>query len=166
MKGLLKCLGAVDWAIEKGAAAALVLALSLVVGLSLAEIVLRWFDISFLWWGPLVRHLVFASAFLGGILATGRKNHISIDLATRFLQESGRTVLLRWVERGIFAVSFLVLMILAKYSWDFVLQEARYGSEAFLGIHSRFLVAIIPAGACLIGYRFFYLFAASWKEGQ
>ena len=160
----MKYLSLLDHSIEKSAKALLVCALALVITLSLLGIVLRWFDISFLWWEPLIRHLVFAAAFLGGLLATGKKGHISIDLVTRYLKSSGRPVCLRWVERLIFTVSFVALFVLTKISWDFVLLEAEYGKEAFLGIHSRFLVAIIPVGACLIGLRFFYLLIASFCE--
>ena len=160
----MKYLALLDRTIDKSAKTLLVGTLGTVIVLSLLGIVLRWFDIAFLWWEPAIRHLVFAGAFLGGILATGKKNHIGIDLVTRYLESADKPACLRWVERVVFTVSFLALLVLVKVSWDFVLLEAEYGREAFLGIHSRFLVAIIPAGACLIGFRFFYLLMASFCE--
>ena len=54
--------------------------------LSITGIVLRWFNIAFLWIDPLVRHLVFICTFLGGAIATGRGTHIGIDIIGRLLE--------------------------------------------------------------------------------
>ena len=55
--------------------------------ISTLSIFLRWFQVSFLWTDPLVRHLVFITAFLGGSLATGANNHIRIDLAGKLFEK-------------------------------------------------------------------------------
>ena len=56
--------------------------------LSVINIFLRWGEMTPYWVEPLVRHLVFLSAPLGGVIATGRRNHIGIDILQRWLEGS------------------------------------------------------------------------------
>lgn len=127
-------------------------------------IALRWMHISFLWFDPLIRHLVFLSAFMGGVVATGRKTHIGIDIIGRYFESQKKKEASRWVERITSVTSLLTLALLTKFSLDFVSLEAKYGKDVFLGIHSKFLVAIIPLGMSLMAYRFFHLFISSFSR--
>ena len=77
MFGLVKKLD--EW-IDNFSSWLLVISVVLMLFLSVLNIFLRWGNTTIFWIEPLVRHLVFLSAFLGGILATGRKNHIGIDI--------------------------------------------------------------------------------------
>jgi TRAP-type C4-dicarboxylate transport system permease small subunit len=131
--------------------------------MSVGTIVLRWFNSTFLWFEPFIRHLVFISAFLGGVLATGRRTHIGIDIIGKYLEskESWDTYL--WVSRIIYLACTITLAWLVSASIDFVKVEAQYGKEAFLGIHSKFLVAITPFGFSLIGLRFLFLLLLSFS---
>jgi TRAP-type C4-dicarboxylate transport system permease small subunit len=163
---VLKVLGAIDRSIEKGASWILVACVIGMLVLSLLIIVLRWFALSLAWAEPFVRHLVFLSAFMGGVLATGRGTHIGIDIIGKILEAQGNTRAHVWVLRAIQLTSFLTLSWLITASWDFVLVEAQYGKAAFLGIHSKFLVAIIPFGLALISYRFLYLLLSSFSAKE
>ena len=73
---MIKILKHIDDFIESISKSGLVICIALMLGLTLVNIVLRWFGHTWLWVEPLVRHLVFVCAFLGGALATGSKNHI------------------------------------------------------------------------------------------
>jgi len=126
--------------------------------LSVAVIVFRWFEISFSWIEPLVRHLVFMSAFLGGVLATGRGTHIGIDIIGKYLESKNLESARRWIGCIITLASFITLFWLIKSSWHFVAVEAKYGKIAFLGLHTKFLVSIIPIGFTLIALRFWARF--------
>ncbi len=118
-------------------------------------IVLRWFGKSNMWIEPMVRHLVFLSAFLGGSLATGKNVHIRVDLFTK-LVEMSRSKIIHWLHRNIVSVfCFVTCAALTKAGWDFYLVEKEFGSSSFLNIHSSYLVAIIPFGMGLIALRFF-----------
>ena len=129
----------------------------MMLGLTLLNIVLRWCGSSLLWAEPLVRHLVFVCAFLGGALATGSGHHIRIDLISRILESRGYQTLGRVVEIvvSLFAVLVLGWLIYAGYS--LVQIEFQFGKPSFLDIHSGFLVAIIPVGLALIGIRYLFL---------
>lgn len=153
----------IDSFIESFASWFLIFAVSGMLSLAILNIVLRWFSVTILWVEPLIRHLVFLSAFMGGTLATGRKTHIGIDILGKYFESKNMMDAHRWVGRVIAIVSTITLIVLVKAGMDFVSVEAQYGKEAFLGIHSKYLVAIIPFGMSLIAYRFFYLFMNSWS---
>lgn len=154
----------IDSFIESFASHFLTVAVSGMLLLAILSIVLRWFSITLLWVEPLIRHLVFLSAFMGGVLATGRKTHIGIDILGKYFESKNMLVAHAWVGRIIALVSFLTLLVLIKSGIDFVTVEAKYGKAVFLGIHGKYLVSIIPFGLSLIAYRFFYLFLNSWAK--
>ena len=150
--------GLIDRAIDKLSRYTLVIAIILMLFFSISTIVLRWFNTTYLWMDPLVRHLVFMSAFLGGVLATGAKNHIGIDVASKVLENKGFHRLNIYMKRLVDLGAIVFLIWLTKASVDFVKMEMEFGSEVMLGLHSGKLVTIIPIGFSLITYRFFYNF--------
>ena len=123
---------------------------------SVTAIALRWAQQSNLWIDPLVRHLVFLSAFFGGVMATGRGTHISIDILLRYLESRDIQVAIEWVRRIIFLISLFVTMWLFSASVDFMKIEFQYGKEAFLGIHTGFLVGMTPIGFGLIWMSYLF----------
>ena len=133
--------------------------------LTLLGIILRWFNQTFLWIEPLVRHLVFFTAFLGGVLATGKRGHIGIDLLSKYLENKWPKLLI-WQSRVVNISCSLSLLWLTFASYSFFKVEVIYGKEAFLGIHSSVLVFIIPFGLSLCSYRFFYQFLSSFTGGK
>ena len=143
----------------------IVICVSLMLVLTLVNISLRWFEHSVLWIEPLVRHLVFMAAFLGGSLATGNKNHIRIDVLARLL-EKREDALGAWIEKSVTLVTFIAAVTLAIASYDLTKIEFEFGKEAFLNIHSGYLVAIIPAGMTLISARLLFRFLLSFKKEE
>ena len=91
----------VDSIFEKGVTFILVISLLAILCFSVMNIILRQFGVSFMWLEPFVRHLVFLATFLGGVLATGKGNHIGIDILKRFLEEKGKVQLMKFLEFGI-----------------------------------------------------------------
>lgn len=126
--------------------------------LSMSAIALRWIDITFTWFEPFIRHLVFLGTFLGGVIATGRGTHISIDIIGKILEGNGKENWNRKLLCIISLVTFLVIVWLVVISINFMLMELKYGKPVFFDIHSGFLVGIIPFGFVLIAYRFFFKF--------
>lgn len=121
--------------------------------LTLLNIVLRWFSINYHWIDPLVRHLVFFSSFLGGILATGKKNHIRIDIFST-LYGKKYPQLFSYFDRLISIVSSFSCFAMAYAGYEFFKVELEYGQEVFWNIHSSTLVFVIPLGFTLIAIRF------------
>ena len=133
--------------------------------LSIINIVLRWFEHSILWIEPLVRHLVFMAAFLGGSLATGASQHIKIDLVSKILERNSYDKLNFVVEKLVVLFSLTACLVLVYASYHLFLVEKEYGQISFLEIHSSYLVGIIPVGMGLISLRFLLnLFMIQAKE--
>lgn len=129
--------------------------IGLMLVLSLINISLRWFENSVMWIEPLVRHLVFLAAFLGGAIATGEGQHIKIDLLSKLLAKTENPHLQNIIEKVVLLACLLATGILTKAGYDLFLVELEYGQEAFLGLHSAHLIAIIPIGMGFIALRFF-----------
>lgn len=157
----------IDWGIEKFATWLLVLCVLSMLTLSSLNIVLRWMQMNITWVDPFVRHVVFLSAFLGGVIATGQGTHIGIDLIGKFVESKGWHSLRQAINQFIFLVSGVVLIWMIKAGIDFTKVELEFGKEDFWGIHSGYLVAMIPAGLSIIALRFFVLFILSFsREGD
>lgn len=163
---ILKVLSAIDTWIGKLSVWALTFCLLLMMFLTLANIVFRLSEISVLWVEPFARQLVFVCGFLGGAVATAAKQHIAIDVLGRVLEINHMERSKVWVERLVYSFCIFALVWLAYAGYLLVEQERIYGSEQFLGIHSSTLAAIIPVGAAIITYRFFYLIVVSFSDAQ
>lgn len=150
----MKLFSIFDDVLEKLSRYGLISSLFGILGLAVLAIVLRWLGQSPMWIDPLVRHLVFVSAFFGGSLATSKNVHIKVDLLTKLVERSHSKVL-HWFHRNLVALFCLIVCVaLVKSGWDLYLVEKEYGAPAFLEIHSAYLVGIIPIGMGLISLRF------------
>ena len=158
----MKTLKFLDDLLDKFARWGLVFSVLTMLILTVITIVMRWFDSSIHWVEPFVRHLVFLSTFLGGVLATGRGEHIGIDIIGKWLESRNMEKGLVIVNRLISLTACLTLVWMIKSSYDFFLIELKYGKAVFWGIKSGYLVSIIPFGFSLIAYRFFYKFVSSF----
>ncbi len=144
-----------DDVLEKFSRWGIVFSLFFILGFAVLSILLRWFGMSPSWLEPMIRHVVFLSAFFGGSLATSKGVHIKVDLLTHLVEKSNSKVI-RWMHRNLVAFFCLITtIVLMKASYDFFLVEREFGSVAFLQIHSSYLVGIIPFGMGLIALRFF-----------
>lgn len=144
-----------DEYLEKFSRIGLISCLLLILGLSVLAIILRWMGSSLMWIEPLVRHLVFLSAFMGGSIATSKNVHIKVDLLTKLVEMTHSRVLL-WIHKNLVSIFCLIVcLFLLKAGWDFYLVEKEFGAPGFLHIHSAYLVGIIPFGIGLITLRFF-----------
>lgn len=157
-----------DWAVDKFSSLLLIASILAILFCSSGSIILRWFHINLSWIDPFVRHLVLLSTFLGGVVATGRGNHIGIDLISKFLEIKGYVHAKLIVNRTILFSSATVLIWLVKSGLDFTKVEMEFSKVEFWGINSGFLVAMIPAGLGLMAIRFSTLFILSFdnKEGD
>ncbi|MBC7713592.1 MAG: TRAP transporter small permease subunit [Rhizobacter sp.] len=159
--GILK---KIDYSIDRFASFLLVLCVLAVLFCSSSAIILRWFHINLYWVDPFVRHTVFLSAFLGGVVATGRSNHISIDLISKLLELKQKEHARIIIHRIVLISSALIMLWLFKASIGFMQSEMEFSKVEFWGIGSGFLVGIIPFGVTLIGIRFFVLFLLSFDK--
>ncbi len=166
---MYKLLTKLDKLVDRLTIYLVVLTMTVLLSSSILGIVLRWVNSPIMWIEPLVRHLVFLLAFLGGVIAAGRNAHISIDILGRYFEAFHNQKIKLRFDRLIYFISLVAVVWLTESAYHFFKVELQYGSEAFLGIHSGFLVGIIPAGFSLIAFRFFYKFVDSFSmfhEGE
>lgn len=152
---MLKIISLIDDGLEKLSRYGIIACLFGILLFAVLSIVLRWVGHSLMWIEPLVRHLVFLSAFFGGSLATSKNVHIRVDLLTKLIENSNSKIL-KWFHHNLVALfSFVTCLFLMKAAWDFYLVEKEFGALGFLDIHSSIWVGIIPFGMGLISLRFF-----------
>ena len=114
------------------------------------QIVLRnFFHRGIIWADPLMRHTVLWLGCLGGVYATSKMRHISIDVLTRFLPKKAKVVR----DRAVYLATSAVAVMLGFAALKLVLEEKSYGEKEFLNIPTWVLQAILPAAFLLISYR-------------
>lgn len=163
---MFKAIRTIDQMIEKATVALLVTCVCGMVIFSVLAIVLRWFNTALLWIEPLVRHLVFFSTFLGGVIATGKGTHIGIDVISKILESNGLHHLKDVMAKIVSFSCFLALCWLSYSSIEFVKVEMEFGKPVFWSIPSGVLVSSIPVGFALIGIRYFLVFLKSFDQAQ
>jgi C4-dicarboxylate transporter DctQ subunit len=148
---MLRVLHAVDGVVAAVEKAAVVLIVSVLVGLPLAQIVLRAVGQGGLPWGhEIVRVLVMWLAFFGASLATRERRHITIDLLDRSISPATKAAF-NIVTQG---VAMAVLAYLARTGWSFVrLQREMGDTSAVLGIPEWIAVTVIPISLAVMTWR-------------
>lgn len=129
----------------------LTLLLTILIVLACYQIGLRWLTSGgAAWIDPLLRHLVLWSGLLGAVLATARKNHISLDVVGYLLQ--GRSKL--WVGLMTHLFSVVVSFFLFRAALLFIRSEYDFGGSSLFGLASWIWNLIFPIAFCLILFHF------------
>ncbi len=121
------------------------------IGLGVAQILLRNFWQTSLSWGdPVLRIALLWLTLLGAIVATRDRNHISIDLLSHFLPP----VLRIWSQRLTDLFAALVCALLSWQGARFTYFEWQDESRLLAGFPAWIAEAIIPVGFGIIALRF------------
>ena len=163
---MLDIIKKLDTGLERLVTYLLVFSVLAMLSLSSFSIVIRWFQHNITWIDPFVRHLVFFSAFLGGIIATGQGTHIGIDILGKFVESKGWHGLRTVITKIVYITSMIVLVWLIKSGIDFTRIEMEFSKEEFWGIQSGYLVMLIPIGLGLLLLRFFFVFLLSFRKKE
>ncbi|HQV21924.1 MAG: TRAP transporter small permease subunit [Moraxellaceae bacterium] len=119
--------------------------------LAFTQIVLRnGFDTGFSWADSLLRVMVLWIALLGAMVATRERQHINIDIISRFLPAYAQRI--AQVSTAIFAS--LVCAILAKYTYNFVQMEFQAPSMAFAQVPTWLCESIMPISFSIMSLRY------------
>lgn len=114
------------------------------------QIFLRnFFHSGIIWADPLMRHVVLWLGCLGGVMATARVRHISIDVFTRFIPARFQPVR----DKTIYFATAVAASILGFAALRLVIDEKEFGERAFLNIDVWMLQVILPIAFFLITYR-------------
>lgn len=104
---------------------------------------IQWADVA-------ARHMVLWVAFLGAMLATRNRQHITIDILTRFIPRRPRNAVRIFLD----AFACVVAFLLARASLAFVLEEKAMGTELFIGIPTWIAETVIPFGFAMISIEY------------
>lgn len=148
---MLKPLHAIDRVVAAIEQAIVVVMVVVLVGLPLAQIILRATGQGGFPWGhEVVRVLVMWLAFFGASLATRERRHITIDLLDRAISPATKAGF-NLVTQGIAAA---VLAYLARTGWTFVnLQREMGDTSAVLGIPEWIACTVIPLSLAIMTWR-------------
>lgn len=154
----------IDQLLDQFAKWGVILCVFLMLIFSLTSILLRQFEITFLWIEPLVRHLVFLATFFGAALATGGAEHIKIDILARLLEKNKNKMLKNWLDRTVLVATMVAVIILLSSSLDLMRLEFEDTRKSFFDIPTGYLLAIIPFGMGLVGVRIFVKFLLTFTR--
>ena len=133
--------------------ALLVVLLTSMIGVAAAQVFLRNFFDSGLYWGDsAVRVMVLWVAMIGAMLATRNDEHIRIDLAERFLADRHRVPLKR-------VINLFVCVLLALFAWhsaQFVMFEYEDQTIAFGVVPAWMCEVVMPVAATIMALRYLY----------
>ncbi|MEM7001390.1 MAG: TRAP transporter small permease [Pseudomonadota bacterium] len=131
--------------------AVLALLLSSMIGLAAAQVIMRnFFDTGIYWGDSAVRVAVLWVAMVGAMVASRNDEHIRIDLANHFLTNIGKQAAKRFVN----LFTCLVLALFAWSSLDFIRFEYEDQTIAFANVPAWVCEAIMPFGAVVMAIRY------------
>ncbi len=148
----MKIFNSIDSWIAKIESFLIVCTLSVMILLSLTQVILRnTLEQGLPWADILLRQLVLWVAFLGASLATRGDKHLSIDFLKYFLPT-------RWNKRIAFIhliASAIISMYLSYFAWVFVQFEKEGGSILYGDTPIWIFQLILPIAFGMIAIRFF-----------
>lgn len=127
------------------------LLLSSMIGLAAAQVIMRNFFDSGIYWGDsAVRVAVLWVAMIGAMVASRNDEHIRIDLVNHFLTGIGQ----RTAKRFVNLFTCVVLGLFAWASFVFVQFEYEDQTIAFASVPAWVCEAIMPFGAGVMALRY------------
>ncbi len=148
----MKIFNSIDDLIAKIESFLIVCTLSVMIFLSLSQVILRnGFEQGLPWIDLLLRQLVLWLAFLGASLATRTDKHLSIDFLKYLLP-------VHWNKRVAvlpLIASAFISAFLSYYAWVFVQYEKEGGSILYGNIPIWIFQIVLPFAFAMISIRFF-----------
>lgn len=151
MKFLFTCFRIVDGIFLQCIALLLFVLLLALGGLVLVQVISRdLFNSGIVGVETVSRHTVLWLAFLGAMLGTRNRQHISIDVLTRALSHRPRNVLRILID----GLSCFVTFMLARAAYTFVIDESFMGEQFFGAFPLWWIQTIIPFGFGMISLEY------------
>ncbi len=139
----------------------LVLMVLVMIVFAVAQILLRnFFDSGIIWGDSFVRVLVLWVGLFGAMVATRQKNHIQIDIVSRYVSDAKKRVIALYVD----LFSALVSFFISWFGFFFVKDEFSYGELAFAKVPVWFCESLIVFAFAVMGIRFLFSFFVNVKK--
>jgi TRAP-type C4-dicarboxylate transport system permease small subunit len=147
----LKLVNLLDRVIAQAVQAAMMLLFTVMLGLSVTQIVLRYFFHTSIFWGDIVaRQTVIWVGFFGAIFAVREDKHFKIDILTRFLGTRSRN----WFIVFSYVFSAAICVLLAKSAITFITTGLETDTTGDSPVSLAFAASIIPIGFGLMAVQF------------
>lgn len=148
---LIKTLKALDRGFASAIKGLVVLFLLIMVALVAGQVIMRnFFGGGLTWSDEAARSMVLWVAFFGAMLATRKRQHIAIDVLTRFIPNTPKHI----VRIIIDAFCMVVAFYLAQAAHSFVIDEKMMGSTSFGQLPTWIVQVIIPFGFAMIAFEY------------
>lgn len=136
----------------------LALLLTVMIAVATLQILLRnlW-DTGLVWGEPFTKVLVLWVGLLGAMVATRQRNHINVDVLSRFLPATAKAV--SQIINGLFAAA--VCAVVAFYAARLTLLDKASPTIAFGVVPTWVCELIIPVGFGAIALRYLLIAAAA-----
>jgi TRAP-type C4-dicarboxylate transport system permease small subunit len=129
----------------------LVLTLSAMILLGSTQIILRnFFDSGFGWADEALRLMVLWVAMFGAVAASREQRHIAIDVLSRVLPDKAKVPVAIFVD----ALTAVVAVVLAWYSWEFVVASYVYQDHLLNDLPAWLFQTVLPIAFFLIAYHY------------
>ncbi len=145
----------IDLLLNRAERGLIILLLSVMIGFSFFQVVLRLcFSSGLLWADILLRHLVLWVGFLGAAVATSQGSHFAIDFLKKNLPKNLRKPVSILTD----LLAVFVLASLSIGAWTYFKDELEAKSVLFsvggFDVPTSALTVIIPAGTLLLAIHF------------
>ncbi len=151
MQRILGFFKAIDLTFARIVDALIIVLLFSMMFLVAGQVILRnVFSSGIAWADVASRHMVLWVAFLGAMLATRSRQHISIDALTRLFPKKARNSIRIVLD----LLAAYVAFILAKAALAFVIEERAMGTILFGGFPTWIAQSIIPFGFAMISVEY------------
>lgn len=131
--------------------AALVLLLTAMMVLAVAQIVLRvFFSFGFAWADELVKLFVLWIALIASVAASRSNRHLRIDVLSHFVAEKYA----RYPGIIVDAFAAFVCAVLAWHSWRYVQLTVEFGDTVLVDLPAWVAYILLPLSFLLMSYRF------------
>jgi len=141
----------------------LVVMLTTMILVAATQILLRnVFDTGLAWGDPLLRMMVLWVGLLGAMVATRDRNHISIDILSRYLPARARRISHLITD----CFTSIVCALLAYHGARFVWQDQEAGIRVFADLPAWLFELNIPIGFAVIGVRYLLHFILTLRRGK
>ena len=147
----MRVIGLIDRGITALVTVLLVCSFTLMLGLAVAQVLLREIIHSTIPWGDLAaRHMVIWVGFFGAYLASRGRRHFHIGFLDRFIGPRSRL----WFNLAADLFAAVICALLVAAGWTFVTVGLDPAAVLFLGIHQTVAAMIVPVGFGLMMLQF------------
>jgi TRAP-type C4-dicarboxylate transport system permease small subunit len=151
LETFLHIFGVVDRVFKQVVESLLASVLLGMVALVFLQVILRDFFHSGISWADVAgRHMVLWIAFLGAMLTTRSRQHLSIDLVSRLVPKRVRNVIRFFLDM----VACVVCIFLMRAAITLVVEEHAMGTEIFSGVPLWIIQLIIPIGFLVMALEY------------